>query len=625
MNAEELTRRVRDAVPSTTDAERARMRRAVRDGLHEAAPARRRSRVGGAVAFTAAVGGVAAFFVLALPRGGTPTTPTGSAPTFRVLDAGAAFDPASVKLRVAKLAPFPGLQAGSLRLARTLSVGTKVVVGRASNGFVCLILVPPRTHFRGGACAPARDIGAAALVEHAWWGKRQTVLLVADGTRLESTAGRPYAVRANVAVLPAGVGRVVATAADGTRRELRLTTNASVPLSAADARALRPVVPDLAGLTPDQATAVLYAARLADGPVDARPTAGITPGLVVSQAVASGSEIAAGSEVGMVVASPVGPGGARPVIPPDTALRVRAASSRSAPAPLFADGTFRDLAGGVRVLVFVTTAADAARATESTVLPAGVRTTLVVRGDDRQAARVAGTARVQVVADRDGRLAAAAGVDQAPATVVLDRSGRVASRTPGLPVRSANGATALTSLVTLLRQEAFPPGSAPTVPAGLWLMRQTPPVPADRVPTFVRSFTSCPVHPERVWAFGPTTDGWRAWVGLSPDGASGTGVDVVMFTARGMPRGTRRSGMTGCGFGDDFPRRVRTEVALGMGTWQYGTQAGGLWIVRRGYTGAVADGRTWPVRNGLLLIEGSRLPATFTLVGPAGRRTVRVR
>ena len=49
------------------------------------------------------------------------------------------------------------------------------------------------------------------------------------------------------------------------------------------------------------------------------------------------------------------------------------------------------------------------------------------------------------------------------------------------------------------------------------------------------------------------------------------------------------------------------------------------WIVRKGYTRAEVADRTFPVDNGLLVIEGRKLPATATLVGPAGRKEITLR
>ncbi len=615
MSTDELTRRIREDIPAPTEEQRARMRRTVHGGLADRGPLRRPSRVRSAIALTTAIAGFAAFFVLALPKGddtGPPAAP--AEPAFAVLQTGDTFDLATVKLTPEQLR-FPGLQPGSLRLARTLSVGTNVIVGRASNNFVCLILVPPRQKFRQAACAPARDVGAAALTQFAWWGKRETVVLVADGTQLTGTDGRSFAVRRNVAVVPKGVRRVAVTGADGTRRELRLAEGKPVPLLPADARRLKPVVPDLTGLTTDQATGVLYAARLADGPVDPRPLGDASPGTVVGQAIQPGTEVADGTEVGLVAASPAGPGGERIAVPLDTPIRWR--QERGAPpASAFADGTFGDLAGRVRVLLFARTRAQAAQVKWVDTA------TIVVRDDERGASDLVGDPRWSLVADRDGRLASVVGVTQLPTIVVLDRVGRVAYREPGVPTALGRGGPGdLGELTSVLRKEPYPAGSAPAPPAGAWFMTERVPVSPDRVPTYVRSFFRCPVHPERVWELGPTPSGWRAWVGLSTERPSGTGVDIVAITTRGVPRGSRAgAGSGGCGYSLDGRN---SDVAVGISGWSGGGRTGSIWIVRKGYTRAVADRRTWPVANGLLVIQGKTAPKSFTLIGPAGRREVR--
>lgn len=613
MSTDELTRRIREGIPAPTEEQRARMRRTVHGGLADRGPLRRPSRVRSAIALTTAIAGFAAFFVLALPKGSDTRPPAAPPePAFAVLQAGDAFDLATVKLTPEHLR-FPGLRLGSLRLARTLSVGTNVIVGRASNNFVCLILVPPRQKFRQAACAPARDVGAAALTQFAWWGKRETVVLVADGAQLTGTDGRSFAVRRNVAVVPKGVRRVVVTGADGTRRELRLEEGKPVPLLPADARRLKPIVPDLTGLTTDEATRVLYAARLADGPVDPRPLGDASPGTVVGQAIQPGTEVADGTEVGLIAASPDGPGGQRIAVPLNTPIRWRQEQDDLRGSP-FASRTLGDLVGPVRVLLFARTRAQVAQARSTGV------GTIVVPDEDRSAGALVGDAGWSVIADREGRLASAVGVTQLPTIVVLDRLGRVAYREPGLPTALGRGGPGdLAELMSILQKEPYAPGTAPTPPAGAWFMTERAPMAPDRVPTYVRSF-GCPVHPERVWELGPTPTGWRAWVGLTTEGPSGTGVDIVAITTRGAPRGSRAAGSGGCGF--NLGGR-NSDVAVGISGWSGGGRTGSIWIVRKGYTRAVADGRTWPVANGLLVIQGKTAPKSFTLIGPAGRRVIR--
>ena len=130
--------------------------------------------------------GLGAFSGAAVLSGSGSAQPPAE-PSFAVLEKGRAFDLASVRLRPEKFS-FPGIQLDTLRLARTLPKGTKVIVGRASNDFVCLFVVPPRTNFRDAHCAPGVDIGRTALIGNAWWGKQGRLLMLPTAPVLPSLA-----------------------------------------------------------------------------------------------------------------------------------------------------------------------------------------------------------------------------------------------------------------------------------------------------------------------------------------------------------------------------------------------------------------------------------------------------
>lgn len=627
MSEDLLTRRFRRDLPGPSDDSRARMRSTVQRRLEgRLEPPRQRSRVIGAMGVAGALAAGIAFFALALPRGEEPQLPSGApGPKFAVLDRGTPFDLASTKLTTGGLY-FPGVQAGSLRLSRTLSVGTKVVVGRASNDYVCLFLIPPRSNFRNGTCAPPRDVGAAALVQFAWWGKRQIVLLVADGVRLAGANGEAVAVRNNTAVLDRDARQVVAISADGVRRTLRLAQNAPVPLVPQDARALLPVVPDLTGLTPGDAATVLAMARLADGTAETRPVADTAPNTIIGQSAQPGTVAAPRTEIGLVLAAPTGPGGQRTRIPADLPIRWAPTPWRGrGPDGSFSDHTAGDLSGAVRVLLFPNTPAQAAQAKW---LGGGqFNGGIVVTNTDEATAPLFNTttSSAGLISDPQGSLARAVGVTRRPAIAVLDRTGAVAYLATGLLTQQGRGGPVdLDPILSALQQEPAPAGTAPTPPKGLWFLRDRAPLPITDVPTFIlRRTGSCAVRADRVWEYGPSPDGWRGWIALTNEGFNPTGPDLVIISTRGTPIGSRATAGTGCGLGIDFPSTVRNEPVLGLGGSGVGGRITSLWVVRPGYTRATTpDGRTWPVTNGLLSVTHKGPFARFTLTGPAGTRIV---
>jgi len=622
-----LTRRLRRDLPGPSEGARARMRSTVQRRLEgRPEPPRQRSRVIGALGVAGALAAGIAFFALALPRGEDPQPPSGAAgPKFGVLDRGTPFDLASTKLTTDKLS-FPGVQAGSLRLSRTLSVGTKVVVGRASNDYVCLFLIPPRSNFRNGTCAPPRDIGAAALVQFAWWGKRQIVLLVADGVRLVGANGEAVAVRNNTAVLDRDARQVLAISADGARRTLRLAQNTPVPLVPHDARARLPVVPDLTGLTPGDAATVLAMARLADGTAETRPVADTPPNTIIGQSTQPGTTAAPRTEIGLVLAAPAGPGGQRTRIPEDLPIRWAPTPWRGrGPDGSFSDHTAGDLSGAVRVLLFPNTPAQAAQAKW---LGGGqFNGGIVVTNTDEATAPLFNTttSSAGLISDPRDSLARAVGVTRRPAIAVLDRTGAVAYLATGVLTQQGRGGPGdLDPILSALQQEPVPEGTAPDAPAGLWFLRGRNPLPVAEVPTFIlRRTGSCAVRPDRVWEYGPTADGWRGWIALTNEGFNPTGPDLVLISTRGTPIGSRTTSGTGCGLGTDFATTIRNKPVLGLGGSGVGQRTTSLWVVRPGYTRATTpDGRTWPVANGLLSVTHNGPFANFTLTGPAGTRTV---
>lgn len=578
------------------------------------APSRVR-RVWGGVALAGTVAGFAALFVLALPRGtdAPAPTPTGGTEGFAVLGGRAFPDPSLVTPRPDGLG-FPGVQPGSLRLARELPTGVRVVVGRTNTGFVCLFAFPPRLAFRSGTCAPADDVRRAALVQGSWWNRSQFLVLVPDGTRVRTLDGRPVTVRANVAVLERTVREVVLVTRAGERR-VRLDTGQPVPLTPAERRAPA-VVPDLTDLTPDQAAEVLQAARLADGRREPQQT-DTQPNRVIGQALQPGVTADAGSEIGLAVSTPAGPGGTRTTVPAGLAIRWARRGSTG-----FQTDPLPGFRGTPVVLVFADLRADA-EMLDKLSNPLPYPTLIAVARDGGEAKALAFRRKRKgfaVAADPNGALAAGLRIGRAPTVVVLDRDGRVAYRRAGR--LDLNGVREILQALKLEPAPADMP--VPDPPARARYLQGGRLLDHEQVPQAILNQPFVDVVPQRVWMFGPSRTGWLAWIALNRPAAGGAGATISVFTSRSVPKGSRATGLT--------TAQGMVPVAPGSNPWvqplagdsSVGVQRQ-IWAVGPGYTSVINFGDA-PIVNGLVEIpDTTSTPGRVILNGPAGRGVIRIR
>lgn len=568
-------------------------------------------RLWGGLALAGTVAGFGALFVLALPRGtdAPAPTPAGSIAGFSVLG-GRAFPDRSLLTPTPYGLGFPGVEPGSLRLARDLPTGVRVLVGQTDTGFVCLFAVPPRLAFRSGTCAPADDVRRAALVQGSWWNRSQFLMLVPDGTRVRTVDGRPVTVRANVAVLERTVREVVLVSRSGERR-VRVDTGQPVPLTAAERRAPA-VVPDLTGLTPEEAAEVLQAARLADGAREPAPTDG-PPDRVIGQSPQPGATVDAGSEIRLAVSTPTGPGGSRQAVAPGVTIRwARRRDAR------FRTDRLADFRGAPVVLVFADLRSDAETLeTLSNPLPFPMLIAVARHGTETKALAFRRRRKgFAVAADPAGALAAALRVGRAPTTVVLDRDGRVAYRRAGRPDLGA-----IRDVLQSLMLESAPADvPVPDPPPRARYLQGGRLLEPEQVPRTILGEYGVDVIPQRVWAFGPSRSGWTAWIALNRPAPGGAGPTISVYTSRGVPRGTRSTGLTTVlGMPPVSPGANPWILPL-PGNFPPGAMRQ-LWAVGPGYTSVISLGDA-PITNGLLEIPNA--PEQVILNGPAGRGVVPV-
>jgi PASTA domain len=587
----------------------------------------RRSRIFGAVAVAGMIGGFAGFLFLAAPRGQqTGQAPDVAEPVYSVLSRGKAINlqtPGS-PLRVFG---FPGVQTGTLRLAGYLPGDLQALVGRGSNDYVCLFLVPRLTSRPTGAsgaakdvrvgtsCAPPADAARTALVVRSWKGPHQA-LVVADGVGLTIPGFGRVRVRNNLAVLPKRAATATATY-EGTARTLRLTRLRPIARGPVGEVLPDPVVPDLTGLASGEFPFVLRAARLDGAVVSAQPVGNIAPGTVIGQSPEPGSRAAGWSAVDVVVAAPTGPEGVREDVSAATFIEWRP-PGREFRTRRFIRGTLGDLHGQVTAFVFVRSRAQLRRAQDAGMpfSRPGIRTVVVADRGSRDAARAlyrgfgAGYA-----ADADGALARGFRVAKVPSVVVLDRAGRVAYRSSGLP--SPRQGKDIEAVLGALQAEPAPADALPDLPRGVWLFEDLPRQPLDAVPAFLRQMGYCDIVPERVWKFGPTRQGTSVWVALARPAYKGAPAGTV-FAA--TPGDRPFPGSLQCG-ASITARYMMGRPAVRLYAAGRGPRSKTIYLVRNLYDRAEVGSRDVAIENGVLEIEGE-LPRSFDLVGPLGRRTV---
>ncbi|MCC6830932.1 MAG: PASTA domain-containing protein [Thermoleophilia bacterium] len=600
-----------------------------------AAPGRRRRpgrrSWGGGLAAAAMIAGFAVFLVLILPRGAKRPAPLPPA-AFAVLKGGSPSDLTALGVTVEDL-NFPGLAASTLRTVRRVG-DTTILAGRNRDGLVCLSLVGPEpgptpaakpgqaivTHVRAWtACGLPAAVERSALVQVTWTGRQRPVILVPDGVRLRGPRGAIPVTR-NVAVAPVGTAAVTATYADGTRRRLRTDGQTTMPLAPADRRAIATVtVPDLPGARGGDAGRLLEASLLTAGSTTAEPSDAVPAGRVLRQSPAPGTTAPTDARVDIVLGSP---GGTRTSPSPATALALT--EFPAGPGTLaFERATLGALRGTVRVLLFVRTRAEASSA--RWVPPTAVYgsgTIVVVDGGRAAAARVLRRdTSASLAIDPDGSLQAALGV-RAPATVVLDREGRVAVRSGRLPSGPLPDARLDIDAITYAlqlepRSAGMPPLEIPR--QAWWLTTREPLDPAD-VPGAVPVAGSCAAERERVWAFGPA-GGLRLWISVSASSGLQAAPAQVVVVAPVRHRAPAPTSVSSC---DRFPAaRDAAGPAVDVSTERTTAGIRRIFVVRDGYDRAELDGRSFPVVNGMAVTEGGKpFGQRIVFSGPAGRAVV---
>lgn len=593
----------------------------------------RRRPWAGTLAAAAMIAVFAVFLVLIIPRGEPRRAPMPPA-AFAVLNGGGPSELAALDVTVDDL-NFPGMEASTLRTVRRVG-RTTVIAGRNRDGLVCLVMVGPEPgsapapkpgevtviHVRAfTVCGLTAAVERSALVQTTWEGSARQVLLVPDGVRLRGPDG-PIPVTRNVAVLEPGVRAVMATYRDGTVRRLRTDERTTLPLGAADRAAITEVrAPDLTGLRFTEVFRLLDASLLTGGTPTATTDTGLPAGRVVRQSPAPGTAVPVGTAMDVVVAAP---GGARSSPPAATPLLVDdfAATPNS---PAFRRTTLGALRGSVRVLVFARNRAEASSARWVPQTGAFGSGTIVVFAGDRDAAARSGTgnAPAALAVDADGALQAAFGV-RAPATVVLDRDGRVAVRSDRLPIGPLpDPALDLDAVITVLQLEPRTTDVAATpIPRHAWWLTMREPLDPAEVPGAVPLTGSCAAERERVWSFGPA-GGERVWISVSANPGLDGALAQVVAVAPVRPGPRAPLSIVSC---EPFPpARDASGPAIGVWTEDDGTGARSLLVVRPGYDRVEADGRSYPVVNGLVSIPTGDItaPGPMVFIGPAGRAVMR--
>jgi PASTA domain len=618
--SEDLEDRLRDVLAASPRGHASRESRA-RTAALNAIP-RGRGRARQALSFAIPATGfaaLAALLVLALPKGteDAPSAANGPVP-FAILNQGTPPNLAALGIRRNALG-FPRIDPTSLRaIALNPPRALPILAGRTTDGLVCLV---QSFRLKGGvpysACGLPDDISRSAIVGQPVRDGRR-VVLVADGVRITSTD--PEAVRrlgTNVFQVARGVEKVTAIYPDDARRTLRVNDlDPSSLLS--DADAARPgEVPDVVGLGTGAAVNVLYAWRMADGRRTTQETDSAAPGTVIGQDPAPGATADGNTEVRLVVATPTGPNGQREVVNLDTRFQwevvFRPTGQKRRPG-----GRLREFAGRPTILAFT----DSPRQAAGLQWFAVQHQTVVVLNRSRDALRTPGEGYSSVGAlnDPNGEIARVLGVTMRPTTVVLDSAGRIVSRQAGVPTYRSKKLLRTLQALQLEPRSSFLP--IPDAPENVWFLSGRDPLPVDEVPVFLDvPYFDEPVIRERVWSYGPTADGWRAYVGIT---STSPFLKVSALSVRGEPRGTRPRSGGGFGGGPLPPRQLREAATWTVSASTFNNHRfTGIYLVKGGYTRGTLNGKTYEVSNGMLSVSAStRDDDTLVLSGPAGTRKV---
>lgn len=215
-------------------------------------------------------------------------------------------------------------------------------------------------------------------------------------------------------------------------------------------------------------------------------------------------------------------------------------------------------------------------------------------------------------ADPDGALARAFAVPTLPATVVIDRAGRVAARFAQPPAQED-----LQSTVDRLTREGIPADVDP--PTRPHLSVFDVPAPAVPVPAHLRPTRApCPYVPGSMRLIG-TGGGSRFLAARSLDGG--------LLVASIGPEGAG----IGCGAAAapdvrarELRRIARRGIVAALGS--SGGDRGPVYalLVLDGYTTATVNGTVFPIHRNGVVVTGVGKAEFVTLRGPAGGRHVRI-
>lgn len=586
----------------------------------------------------AAAACAAAGLIAIMPRGQKPAAPAGPAPedVISLLRTGTPVDAATLHLPASGLG-FPQVDMSSLRaVPGDPGGGDRILVARTTQGMACVVLVP-RPARPPVAPSPSASVAWQVPQAFCYWPSdvargaivlrrkaegvppnRSTLVFVADGARVTTGDGTPAVAidGVNLWAVPRGAARehrVVLDRTDGSRVTLLIdaVTRAPIsrvfyaPLVLSPEDAARPTsVPDVHGLSPAAARQLILFARLTPGPLSATPAAP-TPGTALDQNPAAGTEAPPQSQVGVTRAAPPGPGGTRHPVDLATPVTYRGPQWRTP-----RSGRVADLRGLVTVIRLVRTSADVRQSSVYFIRPTNVftitATTTPPKGRTGTTSPPYGGAPA-VVVDRGGALRKALGVTSLPATVVLDRNARVAYRTAGLPPESDPALSG--ALDALPYESAIGAPGLPRNLASYWYLRGTSAPSRTVDPT-----NQWDVPGNRTRTFGTSQSGGYVMVSV---GRIAPGVWSVSFgSTHDLSLGIGASFSTQ----GDVPLaslqrqhavKVMQETVRGRGEVVY--------LVRPGYTRAIVNGRSIPIRNQVLTVRGRLPDGPVTLVGPQGK------